>query len=191
MSTTTNRYTVDEYFEVESTSEERHEYVDGEIIQMGGGSYSHNHILMRLYIILARVFPEPEFRVCGESTRVRVGDPVSYLFPDATLIAGRGQLEERPLETLLDPLAIFEILSPSTERYNRGRKSELYRSIDSLQYYVLISQDEIAAEYFSRQPDGQWLQQRFVGVDAFVPFESLNWTLSLAELYQYVQLRPE
>lgn len=188
MSTTTNRFTVDEYFEVELTSEERHEYVDGEIIQMGGGSYSHNHILMRLYIILGRVFTEPAYRVCGESTRVRVGDPVSYLFPDATLVAGRGQLEERPLETLLDPLAIFEILSPSTERYNRGRKAELYRSIDSLQYYVLISQDEIAADFYSRQPDGQWLQQRFVGLDASVPFESLNWSLSLADLYRYVQL---
>lgn len=191
MSIATNHRTVDEYFEVEFTSEDRHEYINGEIIQMVGGSYSHNRLLMRLYGILIRNFAEPAFRVCGESTRVKVGDPVSYLFPDVTLVAGLGLLEDRRRDTLLNPLAVFEILSPSTERYNRALKSELYRSIDSLQYYVLISQDEIAVECSTRQPDGQWLAERFVGLDAAVPFESLHWNLNLAELYQYVELRTE
>ncbi|MDB5336969.1 MAG: hypothetical protein JWN70_2588 [Planctomycetaceae bacterium] len=191
MATVTKRHTVDEYFEVEFASEERHEYIDGEIIQLVGGSYSHNHIQMNLYRRLLRDFDEPNFRVCGESTRIKVGDPVSYLFPDAALAAGRGELEDRRRDTLLDPLAVFEILSPSTERYNRGRKAELYRSINSLQYYVMISQEEIAVECFSRRPDGQWLQKRFIGLDASVPFESLNWSLSLAELYRYVELSTE
>ena len=188
MSITTNHRTVDEYFEVEFASEERHEYVDGEILEMVGGSERHNDIQMNLYRILLVRFTPPDFRVCGENTRLKVSHPVSYLFPDATLVAGRGQLEERRRDTLLNPLAVFEILSPSTERYNRGRKSELFRNIESLGYYVLISQDEVAVECFSRQPDGQWLAKRYAGLEAAVPFESLNWTLNLAELYQYVDL---
>lgn len=191
MSTATNRHTVDEYFEVEFASNERHEYVDGEIVQMVGGSYAHNSIQMNLFRALLGKFFEPAFRVCGENTRIKVGHPVSYLFADATLVAGRGQLEEHRRDTLLNPLAVFEILSPSTEGYNRGRKFELYRCIESLEYYVMISQDRVAVECFSRQGDGKWLEQRFDGLESDVPFESLNWKLSLAALYQYVELTSE
>lgn len=188
MSIATNRRTVDEYFEVEFASEERHEYIDGEIIQMVGGGERHNDIQMNLYRTLLVRFTPPDFRVCGENTRLKVGNPVSYLFPDAALVAGRGQLEERRRDTLLNPLALFEILSPSTAAYDRGRKSELVRRIASPRYYVLISQDEVAVECVSRQPDGRWEATRYLGLKAAVPFEILNWTLQLAELSQYVDL---
>lgn len=189
MSIATNRRTVDEYFEVEFASEERHEYIDREIIQMVGGSERHNDIQMNLYRTLLVRFTPPDFRVCGENTRLKVGNPVSYLFPDATLVAGRGQLEERRRDTLLNPLAVFEILSPSTAACDRGRQSEeLVRSIESFRYDVLISQEEVAVECFSRQADGQWEATRYLGLEATVPFEMLNWKLQLAELYQYVDL---
>ena len=187
MSTTSLRYTVDEYFEVDFASSERHEYVDGEIVQMVGGSRPHNKIQMNLLRILFATFMEPHFEVFGESTRLKVGDPVSYLFADASLVTGIAQIEEFRRDTLLNPAAVFEILSPSTEMYNRGRKFELYRHIDTLQFYVLISQHEMAVECFSRQPDGQWVGKQISGQHSVILFESLNWTLSLNELYRNVQ----
>lgn len=187
MSTTSLRHTVDEYFEVEFASDERHEYVDGEIIQMVGGSRPHNKIQMNLLRILFATFMEPYFEVFGESTRLKIGDPLSYLFADACLVTGTAQFEELRRDTLLNPAAVFEILSPSTELYNRGRKFELYKRINSLQFYVLISQHEMAVECFSRQPDGQWIGKQFAGRDAVILFESLNWTLTLNQLYQNVQ----
>lgn len=191
MSTAMSRHTVEEYFEAEFASEERHEYVDGEILEMVGGSTPHNKIQMNLFGVLLRKFPPPSYRVCSENTRVKVDEPVSYLFPDATLVASPEQYEEHRRDTLLNPLIVFEILSPSTEKYNRGRKFELYQRINSLQHYVIISQTQAAVECFTRQSDGQWSGERFTGLNSAITFESLGWKLNLDELYQYIELPPE
>lgn len=192
MSTATNRHTVDEYFEVEFASEERHEYIDGEIIDMVGASNAHNKIHLNLVrVLIARFFDSEDFRICMDNTRVKIESPVSYLFPDMALVAGPEELEVDRRDTILNPAAVFEILSPSTERYNRNRKFELYQRVESLQYYVLISQETVAVECFSRQPDGRWQGEVFVGSDATVTFESLNWKLSVAELYKKTDLTTE
>jgi len=188
MSTITNRHTVDEYFEVEFASEARHEYIDGEIVEMVGASNTHDKIHLNLVRILLNRFFESDFRICMDNVRVKIENPLSYLFPDMALVAGPEELEEGRRATVLNPIAVFEILSPSTERYNRNRKYELYQSINSLRHYVLISQEAIAVECFVRQPDGQWLGQRFSGAGAEVIFEELDWRFPIIELYKKTNL---
>ncbi len=186
MSTTTSHCSVDEYFEVEFASELRHQYVDGEILEMVGGSTPHNDISSNLHVLLKLTFRKPHYRVCWENTRLRIASPVSYLFPDASVVKGECEYEPLRLDTVLNPIIVFEILSPSTERFNRGRKFELYQQIPTLAEYVLISQEAVAAERFTRQMDGTWAREAFQGMDAVMRLGSLDWDLALSELYEDV-----
>ncbi len=191
MSTTTARHTVEEYFEVELASELRHEYVDGEILEMVGGSTPHNDITGNLYLMLKSNFRKPKFRVCCGNSRMHVPVPVAYLYPDAAVVKLTGESIVRRLDTVPDPAVLFEILSPSTEKFDRGRKFELYQQIASLEEYVLISQKAISVERFTRREDGTWEQEQFHGRDAIVPLTSLDWSIALSELYEDVEFLPE
>lgn len=190
MSTST-RHTVDEYFEVESASELKHEYVDGEIVEMVGGSTPHCDISGNLYFLLKANFKKPNYRVCCGSSRIRTPLPLAYLIPDAAVIKGTGDFESTRWDTVQNPAVIFEILSPSTEQFDRGRKFDLYQTLASLEEYVLISQEAVAVERFSRQKEGGWLSERFSGMDAVVQLASLDWELPLCELYEDVVFLPK
>lgn len=188
MSTTTTRYTVDEYFEREFASEFKHEYIDGEIIQMVGGSTCHNKILENLYRLLFVTFSPQSYRVCVDNVRLKIPDPISYVFPDAMLVREPAEYEENRLDTLLNPTTVFEVLSPSTEYYVRHEKYEKFQRVTSLRDYVLISQEKVLVERYSRQPDQSWQVESFEGSAAKVTFQELNWSLELADLYHLVPL---
>ena len=186
MSATTTRYTVDEYFERELSSELKHEYIDGEIIQMVGGSTCHNKILENLYRLLFVAFSPPMYRVCVDNVRLRISTPVRYVFPDAMLVKEPAQYEDGSLDTLLNPLVVFEVLSPSTELKDRGPKANSYKRIDSVEHYVLISQDQPTVECYSRQSDGEFLPRRVDGTGEELEFPDLGWNLKLTDLYRSV-----
>lgn len=190
MSTSTH-HTVDEYFEVEFASDRKHEYVDGEIIEMVGGSTPHNDISGNLYLLLKLNFKKPKYRVCCGNSRMRIPLPLAYLFPDAAVIKGLGEYEPERMDTVQNPAVLFEILSPSTEQFDRGRKFDLYQQLVSLEEYVLISQESVAVERFSRQKDGSWSGERFSGMDAVVKLASLDWELPLSKLYEDVVFLPK
>jgi Uma2 family endonuclease len=118
---------------------------------------------------------------------MRLGAPTGlYTYPDVTVVCGEPRLEDEHLDTLLNPSALFEILSPSTERYDRGRKAEHYRRIESLREYLLVSQSEPRIEHYVRQAEREWLLTEAIGLDEVVRLRSADASLPLRDVYDRV-----
>lgn len=160
------QYTVDDYFEAEIASELRHEYLDGEIRTMVGGSRAHNEILGNVYRILLMTLSSSKYRVCCGNTRIKIPTANAYLYPDAAVSIGRGEYEPERFDTLLNPSVIIEVLPESTVKFDRGEKFEHYKQVESLhEYFYLIVQDRPAVEQHSRSSMGDWNVSHYQGLD--------------------------
>jgi Uma2 family endonuclease len=120
--------------------------------------------------------------------RVQVGASGLYTYPDATALCGEPRFLDDTRDTLLNPSLIVEVLSPSTEAYDRGRKFEHYRSIESLREYLLVSAERVSVELFSRQPDGRWLLAAAASMDDVLDLPSVGCRIALADVYEGVAL---
>lgn len=180
------RVTPAEYLAFERSAPSRHEYRNGEIVEMVGASRAHNLILSNLIRILCNSLLEKDYEVYPSEMRVKVNETGLYTYPDAVVVQGEPELEDEQADTLLNPTAIFEILSPSTESYDRGEKFSHYRKIPSLQDYVLVAQDKPRVECFSRQEKGEWLFRDENGAEAVAEIPSLDVAIPLGELYRKV-----
>lgn len=187
------RYTVEEYFKIDTDSEIRHEYIDGRIIDMAGGNDPHSQIIHNLHGSLwSRLRGKPCQGRDG-NLRVRYGRRVQYGYPDALIVCGQPQFDPAGAgnTTLLNPRVLIEVLSDSTEAYDRGRKFERYREIESFEEYVLISQDRPSVEVLRRQPTGFWMMQPYQGVEVSAALLTVGIELPLAELFAGVEFPPE
>jgi len=178
-------YTVEEYLALERQAEFKSEYIDGQIVAMSGGSFAHSRIGTDLVIALGNLLDRTRCEVLNSDMRVRV-DPRLYTYPDATVICDEPELEDAEQDTLLNPAVIFEVLSPSTEAYDRGKKFRRYQRIPSLRQYVLVSQSQPTIEVFTRQGDF-WTYREASGLDASIFLESIDCTLALGEVYARVR----
>lgn len=183
------RFTPEEYLELERKAEYKSEYYDGEIFAMSGASRKHNDVSVQLLLLIAGHARERGCHAHTSDMRVKVS-PRAYAYPDLTLVCGERRFADTGLDTLTNPTLIFEILSPSTEFYDLGRKAALYRQLDSLQQLVFIWQDSYQVEISTRQPDGSWSLRLFQGLDAAVEISSIGYTLRLRELYEPVIEQP-
>jgi Uma2 family endonuclease len=191
------RYTVEEYFQIEAASDERYEYVDGRIFPVGeplamsGGSLKHSFIGSNATRLLGNLLVGTPCRVFNSDLRIRIGRKLKYAYPDVGIVCGEPQMEDAPAigQTLLNPRVVVEVLSPSTEKRDRGEKFEAYREIDSLEEYILISQDAPRVESFLRQADGTWSLMPTLGLDAIARVRCLKIDLPLRELYAGVELQ--
>ena len=143
-----------------------------------------NLIVMGLGSFLRYNLP-PQCRAYPSDMKVRLFRPTRYYYPDVTMVCGPSQFDDKVRDVLLNPLVIFEVLSDSTERRDRGRKFNGYQTIDSLQQYVLIWQDEYVVEHF-RRDDDQWLYTAIRGLDATLPLPPANLEIPLREIYYQV-----
>lgn len=125
-------------------------------------------------------------QVTSNDLRVKVSGTGLYTYPDVTVVCGKPQFEQ-PGDSLLNPTAIFEVLSDSTKAYDRGKKFEHYRAIESLTDYLLISQDQVLVEYYSRQRDGRWIYSAANQVSDSISIDTLECVLNLAEVYDNVE----
>jgi len=125
--------------------------------------------------------------VYGSALRVKVPTTGLYAYPDVSVICGKAQFEDRRQDTLVNPNVIFEILSRSTEGYDRGEKFANYRTLESLSDYILISQHRPLVEHYARQPDESWLLRSYEGVEAILPVPSIDCELPLADIYDKVE----
>ena len=119
--------------------------------------------------------------------RVRVASSGLYAYPDVVAVCGEPQFLDETRDTLLNPNLLVEVLSPSTEAYDRGLKFELYRSIESLREYLLVSSERVSAELFTRQPDGRWILSGATDLEGMIELQSVGCTLRLADVYEKVQ----
>jgi Uma2 family endonuclease len=148
-----------EYLAMERSSPEKHEYYDGEVFAMAGASFNHNTIVGNAVTALNIALRDRPCRVCPSDLRIKIPATGLYTYPDASVVCHRPVFEDDAADTLLNPQVIVEVLSDSTEDYDRGTKFKSYRSIASFGDYLLVSQDEVLVEHHVRQPDGSWLMR--------------------------------
>src|SRR5580704_6793721 len=172
----------EEYLRLEREAEYKSEFHDGQMFAMAGGSPNHAYLSAEVTVILGRQRP-PGCRVFSSDLRIKVARAGLYTYADCTVICGELQLHGDQKDAVLNPLLIVEVLSPSTEAYDRGKKFELYRTIESFREYLLVHQDRRHVEYYSKQDDGSWLLREHSGEDATVAIARLNVQIPLADLY--------
>ena len=186
------RYTITEYLQRERESLEKHEYDNGEILAMAGGSANHSLIIMNFLGELRSRLKGKPCRVYESNLRVRIPRTTLYTYPDGSVICGeiKKDADDPAGETVVNPRVIIEVLSPSTEGYDRGRKFERYMKLDSLEEYVLVSQETARVESFWRREGGSWLLTPVSGVEGAAKLRSLDIELPLREIYAGVEFPP-
>lgn len=181
------RLTPREYLARERQAEIKHEFVLGEIFAMSGASPAHNRICFNL---AGRISPALAGGPCqGYSSDQRVAVPgsVLYTYPDITVVCGEPEFDEYDPDTLVNPTLIVEVLSPSTEAWDRGGKFAHYRRLPSLREYVLIAQDRPRVECYLRRGE-EWILTEFSGMDAVLTLASVQSQVPLTEIYDRVNL---
>jgi Uma2 family endonuclease len=176
--------TPDEYLSFERAAEAKHEYYDGQIFAMAGCNRRHDTIATWLLAALARALETGPCQPFSSDMRVHIPATGLYTYTDGLVACAPAFTDERE-DTLTNPVAIFEILSDSTEAYDRGKKFENYRTIRTLQDYVLFSQHKILVEHFTRQPDGRWLLEELRAGDV-LRLSSAAIEIPVQDLYRRV-----
>ncbi len=176
-----------EYLEIERASELKSEFLDGEMFAMTGASFAHNRIGANLLRLLGNALRSGPCQVATSDQRVKIAATGLYTYPDAVVVCGRPEFEEgRTPDTLLNPAMLVEVLSPSTEATDRGKKFEHYRAIPSLREVMFISQDQPLVEHFRRLTDDRWLLTPVAGLEASVELPTFEVRLPLAEIFERV-----
>lgn len=174
--------TEEQYLDLERQAETKSEFHDGRIYAMAGGSLNHALLSAAITALLYRQMP-PGCRTVTSDLRIKVAVAGLYTYPDCSVICGEPQYFGDQQDVVLNPLLIVEVLSPSTEGYDRGKKFELYRTIESFREYLLVHQDRRHVEHYSKQDDGSWILREHSGVDGTVAIARLGVQITLAELY--------
>lgn len=177
--------TPEEYLARERAAEFKSEYHDGQIYAMSGASRPHNLIAANLVRELGNQLRDRPCEVYIADMRVRDPSSSSYTYPDLAVVSGEPQFADGEFDTLLNPAAIVEIFSPSTESWDQGGKFEKYRRLDSLREYVLISQDKVHVEHFEKQGDG-WLLRIWDRLDDSLRLASIDCQVALRDIYAKV-----
>lgn len=181
------RYTPEEYLALEEKAEFRSEYDDGIIAAMAGGTINHARITRNI----DRAFGLKLKNTCESLTsdvRVRVENYRKFYYPDVLVICGEPIFYNNRNDTITNPVLIVEVLSESTEAKDRGEKMLAYRTLESLQEYVLVSQDKAVVEQYSKNSDENWIHKATIGLNSKVKFESIEVELTLEEIYQRIKL---
>lgn len=183
--------TEEEYLDFEQTSTRKHEYYNGEIYAMTGGTESHNILAGNAHASLHTQLRRRPCKVYNSDQKIKVLATGLHTYPDVTVVCGQPEFIDRPRLTLVNPTVIIEVLSPSTERYDRGMKFRNYRTIPTLRDYILISQDDYRVEQYMRQENDEWLLREFVGIEAQLTIRSIDCVLNLEDIYEKVEFEQD
>jgi Uma2 family endonuclease len=176
----------EEYLKQERASKEKNEYFDGKVTALAGTSMSHNRILINLIRETGANLKDKPCEILPSDMRVTNPSGTAYMYPDATIVCGGPELDDDRLDTLKNPVVIFEILSPSTEQHDRGRKFRYYREIPSFREYVLIDSTECFVELSRRQGDDSWKFDSTADPYGHMMLSSIQYSLHMEELYRNV-----
>ncbi len=182
-----NYFSPEEYLALEEVADYKSEYYQGEIFAMSGRSANHNRIAKNLVIALEVALESKPCETFITDMRLLVKKNGLYTYPDVMVICGQLEFAEGRTDTLTNPIVIVEVLSKSTQDYDRSAKFELYRAIETLQDYVLIDQARVHVEYFRKLEDGRWLLQEFNQLEAILRVEAVGVEIPLSRVYQRVE----
>lgn len=172
----------EEYLAFERASDEKHEYVDGEIFAISGGTYEHSLLCSNVAYELRHALIDRPCDVLGSDMKIKVATTNRFFYPDASVVCGDPIFGDEVRDSVLNPKLIVEVLSDSSERYDRGEKFAHDRRVESLQEYVLVSQKEPLVEHYSRQADGVWLY-RALGRGERLVLPSVGCALAVDRIY--------
>lgn len=181
-------FTPEEYLRLERVSEIRHEFLDGFVYAMAGESPTHSAICFNLAGSLHGQLRGGPCRGFSPNMKIRTGDEGLYSYPDLA-VCGEPLFHDRRGDVLTNPTVVFEVLSPSTEAYDRGEKFTRYRTIETLKDYVLVAQDRARVEHFSRQPDGTWSRSEIDGPAGVLTLASIGCQVLLSDVYDRVEFK--
>ena len=179
--------TPEEYLTWERKQPFKNEYHNGQIIAMSGASRAHNRITVDLTIQLGNQLMNSECEVFASEMRVRTSPEISYFYPDVIVVCGEPRFEDDTFDTLLNPIIVVEVLSPSTAAFDRGEKFEYYKQLASLQEYILISQNSVRVEHYCRQ-ETQWIHNTFQRPEDVLLLPSIECEVPLRAIYRRVML---
>ncbi|MGB8700024.1 MAG: Uma2 family endonuclease [Thermosynechococcaceae cyanobacterium] len=175
-------YTPAEYLALEDQAEFRSEYHDGEIIPMTGGSFTHNEIVTNLCSLKASL-RNKGYRLFSSDVRVWIAKYRKFTYPDVMVIQGEPDQYDNRTDTLTNPKLIIEVLSQSSQEYDRGNKFKYYRSIPDLQEYVLINQYELEIQHYAKADGGFWIYRTYESLEDVMTLSAIATTLPLADIY--------
>jgi Uma2 family endonuclease len=181
-------YTPEEYLALEETATEKHEYHDGKIISMTGGTTNHNTLSINFVFAFLSAFNNQDYQVYINDVRLWIEGDRRYTYPDVMIVKGKPIYQGENKTCITNPFLIVEVLSKSTQNYDQGDKFDAYRLISDLQEYILIDQYKYYVKQFAKNPEGKWVLTDYLGKDTILKLESLELTITLENLYQRVDL---
>jgi Uma2 family endonuclease len=179
-------YTPEEYLELELASEERHEYIGGDIIPMTGGTPNHNRIVRNLCTALTVGLRGQPYEAFVADQRLWIPERRIYTYPDVMVVQGELVYQQGRQDTLTNPLVIIEVLSKSIRNYDRGEKFVAYRTIPMFQEYVLVDQYTCQVEQYTKTGEKTWMLRVYDRPDEQLEFAAFPWTIALADIYDKV-----
>jgi len=181
-------YSPEEYLALEATAEYKSEYIDGEILPITGGSTNHNRIAGNFYSALNFAFKNQNYEVFISDVRLWIPESRIYTYPDAMIVAGKPEYFNQSQDTITNPQVIIEVLSKSTQEYDRSSKFRAYRIIQTFQEYLLLDQNKIYVEQFFKTGAKSWSLREYDESDQAIALSSLNFHIPLTAAYNKVQL---
>ncbi len=181
-------YTVAEYFALEAEGEVRHEYFEGEVFAMAGASIAHNTIALNVALACRQALRGKKCRVQMEAVRLAVEENRHYTYPD--VMVSCDPHDQRESQQLHSPVLIMEVLSPSTEAYDRGLKFNQYKKLPSLRHYLLVSQTTWLVEWYQLTEHGVWGHTALAEAEDALVIPELGLTMTLAEVYEETDVAP-
>ena len=175
-----------DYLSFERGAKEKHEYFEGQVIAMAGASLAHNRIVSNLVTKIGSFLDDKSGEILPSDIRISVPAFESYMYPDATIVCGKPEMEDEQFDTLKNPTVIFEVLSPSTEDYDRGKKFFFYRQIPSLKEFIVIDSTKYFIEISRKQEEGSWKFEEVTDLNSEMYIATVDCRLSLQEIYKSV-----
>ena len=179
-------YSPEEYLALEEAADYKSEYFDGRIVPMAGGSTNHNQIAVNFSAELNFAFKRLDYRVFMSDVRLWIPKRRIYTYPDSIVVVGEPEYFNQRNDTITNPKAIIEVLSDSTKGYDRGGKFEIYRTIPTFEEYLLISQNGIHIEQYSKTANKRWSLQEYDEDDETIALTSVEFKISIADIYNKV-----
>ncbi len=180
-------YTPEEYLEFEVNSDARHEYINGEIIPMTGGTPNHNDLAGNFYILLKFSLKNKGYRIFYVDQRLWIPDFGIHTYPDIMVVPKPIELQAGRKDTVTNPVLIAEVLSKSTKSYDRDEKFAAYRTISTFQEYLLIDQYTPHVEQYSKTDTNKWIFSEYDSLEACVELESISCTILLVDIYSDIE----
>lgn len=175
-------WTAQEYLAWERLQPTKHEFFQGEIFAMAGATREHNLLVVNIAAELRNALRKKPCEVYPSDMRSSIPTTGLYTYPDVVVVCGKPEFQDAVHDTLLNPKVLVEVLSESSESYDRGKKFEHYRSVASFTEYVLVAQDQVLVEHFSRQPDDSWLL-REARAGGRITLPSIDCSIEVDEIY--------